>query len=195
MTLRSSPTKDPKKDSLLKSQGVTKNPSLELCRFTNPEMDRIRHYFPVEAVFRSFDSSIKSDCVSDAWITFPETPFLIGFTYTFPALTQSFFTLTGMCYIQAMPMMWRVLYTLENIIKQDGVEIGVSELSQLYNLVSHGSHCSLFKYKPGQPHPILKTTKNDTHWRNQFFFIKRDSVPDGKDLPTRWITHSRIWDP
>ncbi|MFS7927234.1 hypothetical protein Hanom_Chr04g00306591 [Helianthus anomalus] len=188
ITLRSSPAKDPKKDSPLKSQSVTKNPSLELCRFTDPEIDRIRHYFPAETVFRSFDSSTKRDCVSDAWITLPTTPFLIGFTYPFPALTQSFFTLTGMCYIQAMPMMWRVLYTLENIIKQEGVEIGVSELSRLYNIVSHGSYRFLFKHKPGQPHPILKTTKNDTHWRNQFFFVRRDSIPDGKDLPKKRIT-------
>ncbi|MFS8018411.1 hypothetical protein Hanom_Chr15g01391761 [Helianthus anomalus] len=60
---------------------------------------------------------MKSDDVSDTWVTFPATPFLIGLSYPFPAFTQSFFTLTGMSYIQAMPMMWRVLYTLENIIE------------------------------------------------------------------------------
>ncbi|KAJ0547555.1 hypothetical protein HanIR_Chr08g0373491 [Helianthus annuus] len=136
MTLRSSPAKDPMKESPLKSQGITKNPSLELCRFTNPEIDQIRHCFPAETVFRSFDSSMKSDCVSEAWITFPATPFLIGFTYPFPSLTQALFTITDMCYIQAMPMTWRVLYTFENIIEQEGVEIGVSELSQLYNLLA-----------------------------------------------------------
>ncbi|KAM0064633.1 hypothetical protein Hdeb2414_s0003g00105311 [Helianthus debilis subsp. tardiflorus] len=106
MNLRSSPAKDPKKESPLKSQGVTKNPSLGLCRFTNPKICRIRHCVPAGTVFRSFDSSMKSDCVSDAWITFPATPFVIGFNYPFPALTQAFFTLTSMCYIQAMPMMW-----------------------------------------------------------------------------------------
>ncbi|KAJ0560933.1 hypothetical protein HanHA300_Chr06g0217031 [Helianthus annuus] len=95
-----------------------------------------------------------------------------------------------MCYIQAMPMMWRVLYTLENIIEQEGVEIGVSELSRLYNIVSHGSYLFLFKHKPSQPHLILKTTKNDTHWRNKFFFVRRDSIPDGKDLPKKWITQA-----
>ncbi|MFS7918590.1 hypothetical protein Hanom_Chr03g00202951 [Helianthus anomalus] len=148
MNLRSSPAKDPKKESPIKSQGVTRNPSLELCRFTDPEIDWIRHCFSAGTVFRPFDSSMKSNCVSDAWITFPATPFVIGFNYPFPALTQAFFTLTGMCYIQAMPMMWRVFYTLENIIEQEGVEIGMSELSQMYNLVSHGSHRFLFKNKP-----------------------------------------------
>ncbi|KAF5756065.1 hypothetical protein HanXRQr2_Chr17g0810211 [Helianthus annuus] len=195
MNLRSSHAKDPKKESPLKSQGVTKNPSLELCRFTDPEIDRIRHCFPEGTIFRPFDSSMKSDCVSDAWITFPATPFLIGFNYPFPVLTQAFFTLTDMCYIQAMPMMWRVFYTLENIIEQEGVEIGLSKLSQLYNLVSHGSHHFLFKHKPGKANPILKTTKNDSKWRNQFFFVKRNSIPNGNGLPKKWITQGRIWDP
>ncbi|KAJ0814364.1 hypothetical protein HanPSC8_Chr00c688g0809481 [Helianthus annuus] len=133
---------------------------------------------------------MKSDCVSDAWITFPAAPFVIGFNYPFPALTQAFFTLTGICYIQVMPMMWRVFYTLENIIEQEGVEIRMSELSYMYNLVSHDSYRFLFKHKPGQAHPILKTTKNDSHWRNQFFFVKRDSIPDGNDLPKKWTTQA-----
>ncbi|MFS7893992.1 hypothetical protein Hanom_Chr00s001273g01678301 [Helianthus anomalus] len=93
-----------------------------------------------------------------------------------------------------MPMVWRVLYTLENIIEQEGIYIyrGLSELSLLYNLVSHGSHCFLFKHKPGQAQPILKTTKIDSNWRNQFFFIRKDSIPDGNHLPKKWITQERI---
>ncbi|MFS7917047.1 hypothetical protein Hanom_Chr03g00184511 [Helianthus anomalus] len=64
-----------------------------------------------------------------------------------------------------MPMMWRVLFTLERIIEQEDMELGMSELAELYNLVSHRSHRYLFKHKPGQEHPILKTTKNDTNWK------------------------------
>ncbi|KAJ0669011.1 hypothetical protein HanPI659440_Chr17g0696191 [Helianthus annuus] len=195
MNLRSSPAKDPKKESPLKSPGTTKNPSLELCRFTDPEINRLRHCFLEGTIFRPFNSSMKSDCVLDAWITFPASPFQIGFTYPFPFLTQSFFTLTSFCCIQAMPMVCRVLYTLENIIEQEGIDIGLFELSQLYNLVSHGSHRFLFKHKPGQAHPILKTTKNDTKWRNQFFFVRKDSIPNGTHLPKKWITQGRIRDP
>ncbi|KAJ0447675.1 hypothetical protein HanLR1_Chr17g0666641 [Helianthus annuus] len=133
---------------------------------------------------------MKSDRISDTWVAFPATPFLIGFSDPFPAFTQSFFALTGMCFIQAMPMIWRVLYTMDNIIEQEGIEIGMSELAELYNLVSHGSHRFLFKHNPGAPHPILKTTKNDTHWKNRFFFVRRDSIPDGKYLPKKWTTHA-----
>ncbi|KAJ0791587.1 hypothetical protein HanOQP8_Chr01g0007361 [Helianthus annuus] len=85
-------------------------------------------------------------------------------------------------------MVWRVLYTLEHIIEQEGIDIGMSELSQLYNLVCHGSYQYLFKSKPQKPPPILKTTKNDTKWRNQFFFVSRDSIPKGNQLPKKWNT-------
>ncbi|MFS7913028.1 hypothetical protein Hanom_Chr02g00136801 [Helianthus anomalus] len=142
MTLRSSPAKNPDHNSPLKSQVV-----------------QFRSCFPDGTIFRPFDSSTKSDCISDTRITFPATPFQIGFTYPFPVFTQSLFTLTGLCYIQAMPMVWRILFTLEHIIEQEGVDIGMSELSQLYNLVSHGSYRYLFKSKPHKSHPILKTTK------------------------------------
>ncbi|KAM0064629.1 hypothetical protein Hdeb2414_s0003g00105241 [Helianthus debilis subsp. tardiflorus] len=139
MSTRSSPAKNPDHNSPLNSQGLTKNPSMELCRFTDPKVDQFCSCFPDGTIFRPFDSSTKSDCVSDTWVTFLASPFQIGFTYPFPVLTQGFLTLTGLCYIQAMPMVWRVLYTLEHIIEQEGIDIGMSELSQLYNLVSHGS--------------------------------------------------------
>ncbi|KAM0051596.1 hypothetical protein Hdeb2414_s0007g00238351 [Helianthus debilis subsp. tardiflorus] len=145
MGTRSSPAKNPDHHNPLKSQGLTKNPSMVLCRFTDPDVDRLHSYFPDGTIFRPFNSSTKSDSVSDVWIAFPATPFLIGFTYPFPVLTEGFFTLTGLCYIQAMPMVWRILYTLEHIIEQEGVDIGMSELSQLYNLVSHGSYRYLFQ--------------------------------------------------
>ncbi|MFS8020328.1 hypothetical protein Hanom_Chr15g01414271 [Helianthus anomalus] len=68
----------------------------------------------------------------------------------------------------------------------------MSELSQLYNLVSHGSYRYLFKSKPQKPLPILKTTKNDTNWRNRFFFVRRDFIPNGNQLPKNLNTDGRI---
>ncbi|KAJ0521851.1 hypothetical protein HanIR_Chr10g0475761 [Helianthus annuus] len=192
MNLRSSLAKNPEHKSPLKSQGLTKNLSTELCRFTDPDIDRLRSCFLDGTVFRPFDSSTKSDCISDTWITFPATPFLIGFTYSFLVFTQGFFTLTGLCYIQAMTMVWWILCTLERKIEQEGIDMRMSELGQLYNLVSHGTYRYLFKSKPEQPHPILKATKNDTNWSNQFFFVRRDSIPNGNQLPKKWNTDGRI---
>ncbi|MFS7947912.1 hypothetical protein Hanom_Chr06g00553721 [Helianthus anomalus] len=185
MAICSSPLKDPENDSPFRSQDLLKNPSMELCRFTDPEIDQIHHCFPEGTIFKAFDSSMKSDCKSDTWVSFPAAPFQIGFPYPFPAFTQSFFTLTGLCYIQAMPMLWRVLYTLDQIINNEGIDLGLTELNHLYNLVSHGFRF-LFKAKLQHPHPLLKVTKNDTNWGNQLFFVRRDSIPNGNHLPKKW---------
>ncbi|MFS7969146.1 hypothetical protein Hanom_Chr09g00805771 [Helianthus anomalus] len=91
-----------------------------------------------------------------------------------------------------MPMVWRILYTLEHIIEQEGIDIGMSELGQLYNLVSHGSYRYLFKCKPEQPHPISKATKNDTNCRNQFFFVRRDSAISLSHIQVSPATEERI---
>ncbi|MFS7914342.1 hypothetical protein Hanom_Chr02g00152261 [Helianthus anomalus] len=142
MVTRSSPNKGRESDSPPKSQNLLKTPSLELCRFTDPKVDQFFTHFPPNTVLCPFDSPVKSDSVSSTW---------------------HFFTLTGLSYNQTMPMLWRVLYTLEQIIKDEGLDFNLSELAYLYNLVSHDSHRFVFKAKPQQPLPLLKTTKNDTN--------------------------------
>ncbi|KAJ0766173.1 hypothetical protein HanPI659440_Chr08g0312451 [Helianthus annuus] len=195
MLLRNSPHKDPKKDSPLKSQGIIKDSPMERCCFSDAHVDKIRYCFPANAVFKSFDPTALSDFVSDVWVAFPATPFAIGYSYPFPDFTQSFFSLTGISYIQAMPMIWRVLYTFERIIEQEGIDLGMAELAEFYDLTTFGSHRYLLKRKAGEDHPIFKVTKNDTNWKRRFFFVKRDSIPDGKDLPKEWATHGRVEDP
>ncbi|KAJ0874583.1 hypothetical protein HanPSC8_Chr11g0465971 [Helianthus annuus] len=190
MLLRNSPHKDHEKNSPLKSQGIIKDSPTERCCFTDAHVDRIRHCFPADAVFKSFTSTALSDFVSDTWVIFPATPFTIGYSYPFPAFTQSFFSLTGISYIQAMPMIWRVLYTFERIIEQEGIDLGMAELAALYDLTTFGSHRYLLKRKAGEDHPVLKVTKNDTNWKRRFFFVRRDSLPDGNDLPKEWATHA-----
>ncbi|KAJ0724625.1 hypothetical protein HanPI659440_Chr12g0449711 [Helianthus annuus] len=195
MLLRNSPHKDSKKDSPLKGQGIIKDSPMERCCFSDVHIDKIRHCFPANVVFKSFDPTALSDFVSNTWVAFPATPFLIGYSYPFPTFTQSFFFLTGISYIQAMPMIWRVLYTFERIIEQEGIDLGMAELAELYDLTTFGSHRYLLKRKAGEDHPIFKVTKNDTNWKRRFFFVKRDSIPDGKDLPKEWATHGRVEDP
>ncbi|KAJ0780497.1 hypothetical protein HanPI659440_Chr06g0238421 [Helianthus annuus] len=190
MLLRNSPHKDHKKSSPLKSQGIIKDSPTERCCFTDAHVDRIHHCFPADTVFKSFTPTALSDFVSDVWVAFPATPFTIGYSYPFPAFTQSFFSLTGMSYIQAMPMIWRVLYTLERIIEQEGIDLGMSELAELYDLTTFGSCRYLLKRKAGEDHPVFKVTKNDTNWKRRFFFVRRDTIPNGKDLPKEWATQA-----
>ncbi|KAJ0861986.1 hypothetical protein HanPSC8_Chr12g0512951 [Helianthus annuus] len=190
MLLRNSPHKDPEKNSPLKGQGIIKDSPAERCCFTDPQVDKIRHCFPANTIFKSFTSTALSDFISDSWVAFPVTPFLIGYSYPFPQFTQSFFSLTGICYIQAMPMIWRVLYTLERIIEQEGIDVGMAELAEMYDLTTFGPHRYLFKRKAGEDHPVFKVTKNGTNWKRRFFFVRRDTIPDGKDLPKEWATHA-----
>ncbi|KAJ0622202.1 hypothetical protein HanRHA438_Chr01g0015921 [Helianthus annuus] len=190
MLLRNSPHKDHKKSSPLKSQGIIKDSPTERCCYTDALIDRIRHCFPADTVFKSFSPIALSDFISDTWVAFPATPFSIGYSYPFPAFTQSFFSLTGISYIQAMPMIWRVLYTFERIIEQKGIDLGMAELAELYDLTSFGSYRYLLKRKAGEDHPVFKVTKNDTNWKRRFFFVRRDTIPYGKDLPKEWATHA-----
>ncbi|MFS7910356.1 hypothetical protein Hanom_Chr02g00105381 [Helianthus anomalus] len=97
---------------------------------------------------------------------FQPCPFFWVILTHFPGLTQRLFTLTGISYNQAMPMIWRALYTIEDIINVDDLDFNFSEISYLYSLVTHGSTRFLFKAKPHQPLPILKTTQNDSTWKN-----------------------------
>ena len=94
-----------------------------------------------------------------------------------------------------MPMIWRVLYTFERIIEQEGIDLGMAELAELYDLTTFGSYRYLLKRKAGEDHPVFKVTKNDTNWKRRFFFVRRDTIPNGKDLPNEWATHGRIEDP
>ncbi|KAJ0947498.1 hypothetical protein HanRHA438_Chr01g0015881 [Helianthus annuus] len=190
MLLRNSPHKDHKKSSPLKSQGIIKDSPTERCCYTDALIDRIRHCFPADTVFKSFSPIALSDFISDTWVAFPATPFSIGYSYPFPAFTQSFFSLTGISYIQAMPMIWRVLYTFERIIEQKGIDLGMAELAELYDLTSFGSYRYLLKRKAGEDHPVFKVTKNYTNWKRRFFFVRRDTIPYGKDLPKEWATHA-----
>lgn len=51
---------------------------------------------------------------------------------------------------------------IEEIIVNEKVLFSVSELSYLYNLVTHGSSGFVLKSKPHRPIPVLKTTQNDS---------------------------------
>ncbi|KAM0055599.1 hypothetical protein Hdeb2414_s0006g00208061 [Helianthus debilis subsp. tardiflorus] len=190
MLLWNSPSKDPKKNNPLKGQGIIKDSPTERCCFTDPQIDNIRHCFPGNTLFKPFSPTALSDYISETWVAFPVTPFMIGYSYPFPQFTESFFSLTGICYIQAMPMIWRVLYTLERIIEQEGIDLGMAELAEMYDLTTFGSHRYLFKRKAGEEHPVLKVTKNDMNWNRRFFFVRRDTILDGKDLPKEWATHA-----
>ncbi|MFS7968854.1 hypothetical protein Hanom_Chr09g00802391 [Helianthus anomalus] len=87
MVTRSSPGKSLDMDSVPQSQNLLMNPSSELCKFTDPEIEGLFTCFPTETIFRPFDSSMKSDALSPTWVCFPALPFLLGYNYLFSDLT------------------------------------------------------------------------------------------------------------
>ncbi|MFS7947186.1 hypothetical protein Hanom_Chr06g00545161 [Helianthus anomalus] len=74
-------------------------------------------------------------------------------------------------------------FTIKELIEKEDLEFGLLELAYLYSLVTHGSSYFLFKAKPHQLLLDLKTTQNNSTWKNQFFFLRRDSIPNGDSLP------------
>ncbi|MFS7965178.1 hypothetical protein Hanom_Chr08g00759061 [Helianthus anomalus] len=125
MITRSSPSNSPEKDNTPRIQNLLMNPSSEICRFTDPEIESLFPSFPPETVFWPFDPSVHSNVISPVWGCFPALPFLLGYFYPFSDLTQRFFTLTRISYSQAMPILWRVLYTVEEIIKAEDLDFNL----------------------------------------------------------------------
>ena len=92
---------------------------------------------------------LKADLTSPNWITFPEYPFTLGLKYPFPGIISDFFMITGLSFIQTMPIIWRVLYWINLLNENKKLNIGVEELASVYDLQTYGSSRFLFKVKPG----------------------------------------------
>ncbi|MFS7917146.1 hypothetical protein Hanom_Chr03g00185571 [Helianthus anomalus] len=90
-----------------------------------------------------------------------------------------------------MPMVWRVLVTLDQIRSRHSPDLFIEDLPIAYRLRSHGNKCFLLFSISKNP-LILKATKNEDKWQRKFFFVKRDSITKGFDLSVNWLTSCRI---
>ena len=79
----------------------------EISSFTRDDITRLLQSdaFPGETIIKGPDPMLKADLTSPNWIAFPEYPFTLGLK-----LVSEFFKVTGISFIQAMPIVWRVLY-------------------------------------------------------------------------------------
>ena len=175
-------------------QNLLSKPETETCSFTDHDIKQLvkSECFPAKTIFHPFDQNLRSDMISKRWICFPATPFKLGFSYPFPDFVNEFFQRTGLSYIQAMPMLWRVLFMVNHLKNLHSLDFDIEELASVYEIKSHGSSRYLMKVKPGQEHLILKTTQNYDLWKKQFFFVERSSIEGGPELPYRWHTGRRI---
>ena len=148
--------------------------------------------FPGETIIKGPNPMLKADLISSNWIEFPEYPFALGLRYPFPGIISDFFKVTGLSFIQAMPIIWRILYWIHQLNERKNLNIGVGELASVYDLQTYGSSRFLFKVKPGQNHLVLRSKQNDGPWKERFFFVKRASIPDGSLWPQEWILKGRV---
>jgi hypothetical protein len=175
-------------------QNLLKNPEEEKCSFGNQDVSRLLNsgVFPPETIIRAFDPDVRCDYASNIWVCFPEFPFTIGLRYPFPPFITRFFEITQISPAQTMPVVWRILSVLNRLVETRGLKLEISDLATVYNLRTHGSYRFVLQAIKKSQCPIQGFTKNGTAWKRRFFFVKRDSIPGGNDLPLRWVEKGRI---
>ncbi|MFS8025988.1 hypothetical protein Hanom_Chr16g01481651 [Helianthus anomalus] len=74
-----------------------------------------------------------------------------------------------------MPIVWRVLVTLDQIKARHVPDLCIEDFPIAYRLRSHGSTRFLL-FSTSKDRLIPKATKNEDDWRRKFFFVKRYSI-------------------
>lgn len=171
-------------------QQLITNP--EPCTFRDSDIEKLKGSFPPSTVFHPYDPSIQADFSSKKWVCFPAYPFSIGIKYPFPTLFNEFFSTTGICYSQTMPMVSRVLSVLQNVIDSHDLQLGIPEIAQTYNLRTHGNHYFLLQTKTKRLPLVARATQNDYNWKSRFFFVARDSLSNGDSISSVWVKKGRI---
>ena len=64
-------------------------------------------------------------------------------------------------------------------------------MASIYDLSTFGSSRFMLRVKTNKPHLILKSKQNDGAWKEKYFFVRRNSIPEGDSLPRLWIKKGR----
>ncbi|MFS7951131.1 hypothetical protein Hanom_Chr07g00591351 [Helianthus anomalus] len=170
-------------------QNLLKDLGKEVCSFDNADISALRasDAFPPGAIIRPFDRNIRSDVSSKESICFFAYPFSIGLRYHLSDFIVRFYHLTGLSFAQTMPMVWRVLVVLDQIMTHHIPDLCIEDLPIAYRLRSHGSS-RFFLFSTSKNPLVLKATKNEDEWKRKFFFVKRESIDKGVDFPVKWLT-------
>ncbi|MFS7962693.1 hypothetical protein Hanom_Chr08g00729611 [Helianthus anomalus] len=82
---------------------------------------------------------------------------------------------------------------LDQIRSRHCPDLCIEDLPIAYRLRSHGDSRFLL-FSTSKIPLVLKATKNEDRWWRKFFFVKRDSIDRGFDLPVRWLTKANFRD-
>ncbi|MFS7961490.1 hypothetical protein Hanom_Chr08g00715661 [Helianthus anomalus] len=144
-----------------------------------------------KTIIRPFDRSIRSDVSSNEWICFLVYPFSFGLRYLFPEFIMEFFRTTGLFFDQTMPMVWRVLLTLNQIKTFHVPNLCIEDLPIAYRLRSH-DNCRFLLFSTSNNPLILKASRKEDGWQCKFLFVKLDSIDEGNSLPVKWLTSANF---
>ena len=130
----------------------------EICSFDDDDIELLKsdEAFSNDDVFKPFNKKYQPDFVSSCWVCFPEYPFSLGLKYPFLGIISKFFEVTKISYIQAMPIVWRMLLWVNRLNQSKDMSIGFAELAHVYDLTTFRSSCSLLK---------VKSHKSSIHYR------------------------------
>jgi hypothetical protein len=185
----------PKSPSEFTDQGILACSAEETCLFDDKQISALLETdaFPKNTSIKAYNPKDKSDLISEKWICFLHYPFSIGMKYPFPPLVNQFFEVTKLCYAQAMPMVWRILFSLSQLNESRNLGIGLPEIAACYQLRTHGSSRFVLQSRDGNVQMIPRVNHNDHDWKRRFFFVKRSSIPKGKELPFKWVQKGRFF--
>lgn len=160
------------------------------CTFCDSDIGRLKSNgtFSSSCFIRPFDAKSRPDWYSENWICFPEYPFTIGLKYPFPSFFNEFFSVTGICYAQTSPMIWRTLSVIQAVKDSYDLAFDMPELSCLFKL--QNSKSGFFVLSPNEYHKslVLNVLDSDPNWEGRFFFVFRDSLPSGDLIHSSWIS-------
>ncbi|KAJ0838647.1 hypothetical protein HanPSC8_Chr14g0597251 [Helianthus annuus] len=64
------------------------------------------------------------------------------------------------------------------------------EIASVYELRNHGTCRFTLRIRPNH-YPLLSKTKHDEKdWKTRLFFVRRDSIPNGRSLPLQWTRNA-----
>ena len=134
------------------------------------------------------DESIGADWHKEGWICFYYYPFELGVRFPFSELVKNTLTDLHVSPGQLMPSAWRVLACLDAVESKHGLGINVEVLKRNYFIKKfNGCRFGLSSRKKDDPLIFNLDIVNDRGWKNDFFFVAKDTLPGSTDfLLDRW---------
>lgn len=113
--------------------------------------------FPLETIFKPFNTNLKPNFISPIWIYFYYLPFQIGISCTFPTLISEFFEVTHFDYAQITPILWRILFWINHRNNTNNLYLGLPEIANIQNLRTFCFARIILKISPRKNHLVINT--------------------------------------